>query len=172
MRGRTNAFEERVANTEADLLRYLQRRLLNAEDAADAFSETLLAAWRQRRKMPSDHEEARMWLFGIARNVLRSTRRSGARRSAATQLLADAIRTGATDPADHTAVHDAIGSLPDEQAELVRLTYWDGFTSAEAGTLLGISASAARSRLALARAALRQQLQDEASDASSGAAAP
>jgi RNA polymerase sigma-70 factor (ECF subfamily) len=160
--------EQRLAANDADLLRYLQRRLLDREDAADAFSEVLLVAWRQRRKMPADHEQARMWLFGIARNVLRSTRQAGARRTAATQLLIDATLTDTTAPDEASAVRDAIASLPEEQAELIRLTYWDGFSSIEAGVMLGISASAVRSRLVGARSAVRALLAGDASTHDAG----
>ena len=79
--------DELVRLNADDLLRYFQRRLLNDSDAAEAFGELLLTAWKLRRRVPSDPTEGRMWLFAAAHNVLRDSRRSMARRSAAVERL-------------------------------------------------------------------------------------
>lgn len=55
-------------------------------------SETALAAWRSARRMPRDATEARMWLFGVARNTLLHRVRSTVRRDALHSRLTDAIR--------------------------------------------------------------------------------
>lgn len=154
-------FDEHIRANEADLLRYFQRRLLNDADAAEAFGELLLTAWKQRRRIPDDAVAARMWLFTASRNVLLNARRSLARRSAATQRFVDEMRTRppATDPGELTVeIRDAISALPAEDAELVRLVYWDGLRSHEAATVLGINPSTARSRLSRAKQALRSAL--------------
>ncbi|PJJ65380.1 RNA polymerase sigma factor [Compostimonas suwonensis] len=144
----------------ADILRYLERRL-GAEDAADALAEVMVAAWRRADAIPADPEQSRMWLFGIARNVLANTRRSEQRRG----KLADRLRATLTAaraggaPADEgLEVRDAIGRLAPDQAELVRLIHWEGFAVAAAGEILGISASTARTRYQRARADLKQAL--------------
>lgn len=90
---RRGAFDEHIRANEDDLLRYFQRRLLNDADAAEAFGELLLTAWRLRRKIPADAEAARMWLFATSRNVLLNARRSLARRSAATQRFIEEMRS-------------------------------------------------------------------------------
>lgn len=70
-----------VLRTNADdLLRYFRRRLA-PEDAADAVAEVMTTAWRRERDLPSDPTCARMWLFGIARNVLMHAQRGEVRRS-------------------------------------------------------------------------------------------
>lgn len=154
------AFETVVRDNRVALLAYFQRRLLNTDDSAEAFGEMLLTAWRLHRKMPRDAIEARMWFYGVAHNVLRNSRRTIARRSAAVQRLADDMRTTPPNDTDEVAatVREAIASLPEEDAELVRLIYWDGFTSHEAAAVLGINASTARTRLARAKTQLRTAL--------------
>lgn len=158
---RVTAFENAVRVNEDDLLRYFQRRLINGADAAEAFGELLLIAWRVRRKLPGEPVQARMWLYGIARNVLGNSRRSIARRSQAVQRLADDMRgIDATMPSDETSVElrAAIDALAPEDTELVRLVYWDGLKSHEAAAVLGINPSTARSRLAVAKRRLRVAL--------------
>jgi RNA polymerase sigma-70 factor (ECF subfamily) len=155
----TSGFNERIRENQADLLRYLERRLANPADAADTYGETLLTAWRMRSKMPTSPEDARLWLFTVARNVMLNSRRSLARRSAAIQRLADELVT-ATGPSDdaNSDVREAIASLPPEDAELVRLVYWEGLASHEAARVVGLVPSTARSRLARARQVLRESL--------------
>lgn len=61
-----------VAMVEAaspDLLVYFLRRVDAPEDAADLLGEALLVIWRRAASIPSDDQEARMWMFGIARNL-------------------------------------------------------------------------------------------------------
>ncbi|MGM7670571.1 RNA polymerase sigma factor [Microbacterium sp. A93] len=154
-------FDELVRANEDDLLRYLQRRLANGADAAEAFGEVLYFAWKLRRKVPVDSTEARMWLFASARNVMLNSRRTRVRRSAAVERLASEMTTSASAGMSMGAaveIRAAIDALPTVDAELVRLTYWDGFASHEAAAILGLNASTARSRLAKAREFLRNAL--------------
>lgn len=70
-----------------DLLRYFLRRL-DSEDAADALAEVMITAWTRVDALPEEPDEARMWLFGIARNVPLHAHRGNVRRS----QLADRMR--------------------------------------------------------------------------------
>jgi len=152
-------FNARVRENQDDLLRYLHRRLPNPADAADTYGETLLTAWRLRSKMPVSKEEARMWLFTVARNVTLNSRRSLARRSAAVQRLTDELKILSGPIHSETSeIQEAIASLPQEDAELVRLVYWEGMASHEAARVIGIMPSTARSRLSRARQILRESL--------------
>jgi RNA polymerase sigma-70 factor (ECF subfamily) len=141
---------------QCDILAYLVRRVDNREDAADLFGDAYLTAWRKRRQMPSDAEGARRWLFVIARNTLLNHYSSSRRRRAFTAALRDELRTAdVDDPTEHNLeVREAIAALAPEQTELVRLIHWEGFGVADAGAILGLGASTARSRYAAARAQL------------------
>ena len=143
-----------------DLLKYLQRRL-PLEDAADALADVMLTAWRRVGALPRTAEESRMWLFGIARNVLSNSTRTENRRADLSGRLRGVLATAPTEgrPADEGVdVRDAIARLAPEQAELVRLIHWDGFSITEAGQLLGVPASTARTRYQRAREDLRSTL--------------
>lgn len=143
-----------------DILRYLERRL-GTEDAADALAEVMMAAWRRADAVPADVEQARMWLFGVARNVVANAERSEHRRWKLTERLRGTLAAaqGGGRPADTgIEVRDAIARLSPDQAELVRLIHWEGFTVAAAGAILGIPASTARTRYQRARADLKEAL--------------
>lgn len=143
-----------------DLLRYLERRL-GKEDAADALAEVMVVVWRRSDSMPADPEQSRMWMFGIARNVAsnaaRGERRTGRLGDRLRAVLVAGPNTAA--PSDHgIEVRDAIARLPADQAELIRLVHWEGFTIAAAGEILGVPASTARTKYQKARTDLRKSL--------------
>lgn len=158
---KSTTVERHVRANEDDLLRYFQRRRLNGADAAEAFGELLLTAWKLRRRAPVDPTEGRMWLFAVAHNVLRDSRRRLARHSAAVERLVTDVRALAAPVWDDAAieVRDAIDRLSPDDAELVRLIYWDGLPSHDAARVLGLNPSTARSRLARARRELRSALE-------------
>lgn len=149
-----------LATDSPALLNYLQRRA-GIQDSPDLLAEVMVVAWRRISALPKDPEQARMWLFGIARNILSDHARGERRR----WRLADRIRSrttaadATTAPVDtYYEVQDAVDRLPAELAELVRLVHWDGFTLTDAAALTGVSASTARSRYQRARAQLRVAL--------------
>jgi len=148
-----------VANA-ADLLSYFGRRVQIPADAADLLSETFVVAWRRGDRMPADPEQARMWLFGVARRVLANAARGAVRHTDLTDKLRAHLEMLPTErvEADTLDARAALEAIPADQSELVRLVLWDGFTLGEAATVLGISESTARGRYQRARTQLRELL--------------
>ena len=128
-----DAFEDLYQSTCDDLLRYLVRRCRDAEEAADLLAETYLTAWGKLDAVP-DGEAARLWLFGVARNLLL---RSARRRRVADALidrLAEGMRAAQATPLAHDrrhhAVRVALADLSDQDQEIVTLTAWEGLAPA------------------------------------------
>lgn len=152
-------FRAALRETADDLLAYFERRLSTRDDAADLLAETMLQAWRRSDAMPVQAERRRMWLFTIAANVLANHRRSARRRLALADRLRDHLAMNtAPDPAEASAVRDAVLRLHAAQRELVMLIHWDGFTIVAAAEILGLNPSTARSRYGAARDELRRAL--------------
>lgn len=143
----------------ADLLAYLERRI-GRQDAPDILSELMVVAFRRASSVPVRPLEARMWLFGIARNLVLNAERADRRRLRLVdrlRALPDGSAARASD--DGADVRDAVQRLGTETAELVRLVHWEGFSIAEAASILDISASTARGRYQRAKAQLRAELE-------------
>ncbi|GAA4976956.1 hypothetical protein GCM10023334_103440 [Nonomuraea thailandensis] len=51
------------------ILGYVLRRCPRPKDAADVVAETFTTAWRRIEELP-EGDEARLWLYGVARRVL------------------------------------------------------------------------------------------------------
>jgi RNA polymerase sigma-70 factor, ECF subfamily len=154
---RTAVVRELVEKESSALLDYFLRRTSDREDAADLLGETLLVIWRREGSIPTDPVNARMWMFGVARNVLSGHRRSRRRRFALAERLAATLPVAESEP-ELDGVRAAIATLPEVDRELVRLVYWDGFTLAEAAQMLHMRPATVRSRMARAREKLREHL--------------
>ncbi len=162
---RVARFEELFSLTGQQILAYLVRRVSPPQDAADLMAEVFVTAWRRIDKVP-DGAEGRLWLFGVARNLLANHRRGRLRHDRLADRLRDHLAERAR-PADlGLAVEDAaervragLDRLSPEDRELLTLTAWEGLTPAEIAVVLGISPATARTRLSRARQRLRTALE-------------
>ncbi|HEY0189155.1 MAG TPA: RNA polymerase sigma factor [Cellulomonas sp.] len=138
--------------TRSALLAYAVRRVADPADAADVVAEAFLVAWRRIDEVPSG-DEARPWMFGVARRVLANTHRGERRRHAlADQLRAAVVEVApAVDVDTATDVRRALEQLDEEDQELLRLTAWEQLARDEIALVLGVSRGAARMRLHRAR---------------------
>ena len=134
--------------------RYLARRI--GEPADDLLSEVFLRALEARiRVKPHESESALPWLYGIAHNVIRSHLRSRDRPAARPPdecIDWDAVDARLDASAVAGDLRNALDELSDIEREVLLLVSWEQLTITEAAEALGISATAARSRLHRARA--------------------
>ncbi|MGW6930101.1 RNA polymerase sigma factor [Lentzea sp. NPDC054927] len=116
--------------------------------AEDITSETFTIAWRKLDQMPSN---ALPWLLGIARNLVRASRR---------QVWHDEIDdVPITD--DFVRVVElraALASLSEFDQEVLTLIAWHGLPAAEAAQVLGCTTAAYFVRLHRARRRLKAAL--------------
>lgn len=151
-----------LASIAPTLLAYFVRRVASAEDAADLLGETLLLLWRRADAIPNDSGRARMWAFGVARNVLRGHRRTDQRRSALAGRLR--LELSSLDEMAHSTddrvldLRAAIDRLKPIDQEILRLVHWDGLSLIETAGVVGMREGTVRSRYHRVRARLRRQL--------------
>ena len=143
------------------ILTYLIRRVEPAEDAADLLTEVFTIALRRERDIPPA-DEAKLWLYGVARRVLANHRRGVVRHDNAITRLGDALRDSlANEPPvsdDVLLIRQHVAALPPDDREILMLTAWDGLTPGEAAKVLGLKPATARARLARARRRLTTNL--------------
>lgn len=149
-----------LAENLSDLFAFAERRSTNPTDAADALGDTLEIIWRKASHIPAEPTPARMYMFGVMRNVLANSSRATRNRSTpATRLALELEQCHSPDHAQASNlsldISRALSTLPAAQAELIRLIHWDGFTIAESAELMKINPSTARGRYAAARQSLR-----------------
>ncbi|NUW35982.1 RNA polymerase sigma factor [Nonomuraea sp. SMC257] len=157
-------FEAVYTATYDRITAYAARRCDSPQDAADVVAETFVIVWRKIDELPPG-AEARLWVYGVARNVLADHRRGALRRQARHRDLDAEMADLHGDPADHSversAIAQAFRTLPDDDRELLALVAWEGLDREEIATMLGLSRNAVRIRLHRARRRFSRAL-DEA----------
>lgn len=152
------------------LLRFVTRRVLNADVALDVTAETFAQAFLGRKKFRgSSDEEAAAWLYRIARRQLaRYFKKGEAERRAITRL---GIELPVLDGATRDAIEDYAGldavrgllrgelsRLSPRDREAVRLRVIDELPYVDVAEQLGVSEATARTRVSRALKALASRL--------------
>ncbi len=158
-------FRAIYADAYGDVLRFAQRRV-HPSHAEDAAADAFLVAWRRFDDVPKRPDDARAWLFGVARNCLLNTLRGQGRRNALSVRLAETapLSGGLADGLDADLVARRIDlaaawrRLSETDQEALSLAVFEDLTSPQAARVLGISPVSYRLRLLRARRALRRQL--------------
>lgn len=160
---REGRFRALYADAYVDVLRFAQRRV-HPSHAEDVVADAFLVAWRRLEEVPSRSDDARAWLFGIARHCLLNTQRGLGRQDALAVRIAVTAPAAPTDgPQDDAVVQRldlaaAWRRLSAGEQETLSLSVFEDLTSAQAARVLGTSAASYRLRLLRARRALRRQL--------------
>lgn len=167
------AFAELVRRHKEPLYRLLRRYTGDADDAYEAAHEAFIAAWSAiRRYDPSRSFLA--WLRTIAINKARDRGRRAAFRRLlfGSEGLDGHAALAEPDPgaaADDTVIERqemrvldaAIAGLPAPLKEALLLTAFDGWSQAEAGSILGVTAKTIETRVYRARKILAGTLDPE-----------
>lgn len=151
------AFSDLFDSGFGDIWGYVRRRVGSRADADDVTAEVFAVAWRRRAELPA-LEERRLWLFGVAHNVVRNHHRSVFRQHRLAGRLAD-IRGPSVEPVDRDdAVWFALARMSEEDRELLLMRAWDGLAVTDIAAILGRTANAVSVRLSKARVRLRAEL--------------
>ncbi|UQU65870.1 RNA polymerase sigma factor [Couchioplanes caeruleus] len=139
-----------------DVWGFARRRTDSGSDADDVTAETFAVAWRRRTQIPS--VDGRLWLFGVARNVLANHRRATQRRLNLHLRLATVQGEPVAYQPDGL-VWEALAELSEDDRELLLMRAWDGLSVLDIATVLDITAANVSSRLYRARARLLRELE-------------
>jgi RNA polymerase sigma-70 factor (ECF subfamily) len=162
--GDASAFAELLRRHGQAVHAYLSRRG-GREDADDLLSEVWLRAIQAQHGYDRRWPDARPWLYGIARNVLRAHWRQLGRQGPPTSEASSDpwpdVDARIDAAAQVAALRRALAELSGDDREVLLLVTWEGLAPAEVAAALGIPQGTARSRLHRARVTLRQILQDD-----------
>lgn len=147
------------------LYSYLRFHLPSADLAEDLTAEVFLRALRRFDRFDSTRGSPKAWLFRIAQNALRDHRRQASRRAVLPITGFRDLECEAPSPEERLLWEEevarllsAIAELPSRDREIIGLCYGSDLSIAEAGEILGLSDTAARTRLWRALGRLRKVL--------------
>jgi RNA polymerase sigma factor (sigma-70 family) len=169
---RRERYETLFRSHSRPLLGYALRRLERREDAADALAEVMLVAWRRLDDVPAE-PHTRLWLFGVARGVMRNLSRSRARRGRLCERLRAELADASQDDhavtwAEHEAIRAAVARLGEDDREVLLLSAWEGLKPGEIARVLEVPPATVRTRLHRALGRLEIELEANERNGRSG----
>ncbi|HUR77560.1 MAG TPA: RNA polymerase sigma factor [Acidimicrobiales bacterium] len=157
--GRRGGLEELYARHAGWLTLRLTRRCGDPDVVDLAVQDTFVAVWNKPGSFKATGEVA-AWIWGIGvRRLIDQLRRQP---SARATRWRDEMQVSAEDEVllgiEHGDLPRAIDGLSPELRLVVQATVLDGLTTREAGRLLGIPTGTVKTRMARARAQMREAL--------------
>jgi RNA polymerase sigma factor (sigma-70 family) len=150
-------FDDLYREHYAAIERYARRRVDEAT-VSDLVAEVFTVAWRRLGEVPAN--DARLWLFGVARHVVANHLRGAGRGYRLIEKVAANTTEITDDHADAVAVRLSVAAAFDRLApndqEVLRLVLWEGLSIREAAKVLRRGVPAVTMRLNRARARLRK----------------
>ena len=138
------------------VLKYVERRLSDADLAQDVAAECFIVAWR---KFDPTDPFPLVWLYQTARNLIGNTYRSRRKEQQLLALLRSEAKVNSA-PVETAIIAEVLSDLNEKDREALRLTYWEQLPAADVAVVLGCSEQAAWKRISRAKAALRAALRE------------
>ncbi len=157
-RGDRQAFASLFEHFAPRLIGFFSRAGLPRETAEEVTQETMIAVWTKAGLYDPREAGVSTWIYTIARNArIDRLRREGRRAKLETDVMEqqgeefdasgeDILLVSERD----VRVREAIGTLPPEQAEIIRLSYFAEKPHSEIARELGLPLGTVKSRLRLA----------------------
>ena len=143
---------------EARLFRHASRLLTAREDAKDAVAVAFFELWRRRASVRLVEGSPLPWLLTTVAHCARNLERSS-RRYRVLLDRAPVPETVVSPPGhDDSGVLAALKRLPEREQAVVVLAVLEGYAEREVAQALGIPAGTVKSRLARAKAKLRNDI--------------
>lgn len=143
---------------EARLFRHARRLLAAREDAKDAVTIAFFELWRKREAVRLVDGSPLPWLLNTVSNSARNLERSGRRYRALLARTPVAAHHPAPSASDETGILAALKRLPAREQSVLVLTVLEGYPDRAAAETLGIPVGTVKSRLARAKAKLREEM--------------
>lgn len=153
-RGDVKAFSDLYARIYRELYRFALYTMKHPQDAEDAVSETVIAAFENIHKLKKE-ESFRSWIFTILANQCRRRLKNVQR----AEELPESLAAAEQDHAGYCDVRAAFQKLDEEDRIIVACSVLEGYASAEIGKMLGMNPATVRSRKARAMDRLRRSLE-------------
>ncbi|MGI9611212.1 MAG: RNA polymerase sigma factor [Acidimicrobiia bacterium] len=155
----------RIFDANFEAIRAYCLRRLPEQDAYDASSEVFLVAWRRIDAVP-EGDEARLWLYGVARNTVRTFDRTNRRVTRLrTRLNGHAAATAIASPEaqvvaglEYQRIMTCFDRLSENDQEVLRLRLWEELSVPEIAVVFDCSKKAASKRYQRALARLDRRV--------------
>jgi RNA polymerase sigma-70 factor, ECF subfamily len=138
---------------EAQLKGFVQKRILDKDEANDILQQLYLKVYKHCEQLP-EVKNMKAWLYQITRNAVYDFFRENSRYQSITDVELEELPDDTRHDVE-ALVEPLISLLPEEYAEALRLSELEGVSQKEIAERLGISYSGAKSRVQRGREKLK-----------------
>ncbi len=142
---------------------YIMRLGMPLATAEEVTQEAMLSVWRKCHLFNSTKASASTWIFTLARNQCIDRLRK--EKAVEYELPEEEPDPDQRDMAEHSILEErmqvAISGLPESQAQVLHLSYYEGKSHSEIAEQLGIPLGSVKSRLRLAFSKLKAHWGEE-----------
>ncbi len=165
-RGDAQAFRKLFEIYAPRVKAYMMRQGADPALAEELAQETLLTVWRKAGLYSGDRGSATTWIFTIARNLRIDRLR---REMTWVELPEGRAEQASEDPGPDATVEEqerrkrvqkALAELPQDQQDVVSLSYVEGLSHSEIAARLGLPLGTVKSRMRLAYLKIREAVED------------
>ncbi len=153
-------FEAIYSKTFDDVFRYLLRRTDSQQDAEDLIAEVYTTAWKKLSSVPANGELP--WLYTTAHNHLRNYWRKQSKKRDNEQFKELQPEDAVEQPtSESNSLAVCIKQLKEDDAEIIRLSCWEGLSPKELAEVYKCSTNAIYIKLHRAKERLQQKLAEQ-----------
>ncbi|NDK55165.1 RNA polymerase sigma factor SigZ [Pontibacter fetidus] len=138
---------------EAQLKGFVQKRILDKDEANDILQQLYLKVYKHCEQLP-EVKNMKAWLYQITRNAVYDFFRENSKYQSITDVELEELPDDTRHDVE-ALVEPLISLLPEEYAEALRLSELEGVSQKEIAERLGISYSGAKSRVQRGREKLK-----------------
>lgn len=152
-RGDIKAFSELYAQLYQELYKFALYTMKHSQDAEDAVSETVIAAYENIKKLKKE-ESFRSWIFTILMNQCKKH----FKQNSETEELKDEIKAEEVSQEENYDLLQAFQMLDGEERMILSCSILEGYSSEEIGQMLAMNPATVRSKKSRALEKLRKNL--------------
>jgi len=161
------AFSELFAYYAPRVKSYLMRLGSDGAQAEEIAQDVMVTVWRKANLFDRRQASVSTWIFRIARNrridVFRRTKKPNLDPEE-TMLLPSGVAApdaGVDAMETETRVRNAMNELPEEQLQLLKLSFYEGLSHSEIAEKLKVPLGTVKSRIRLAFSKMKARLDDD-----------
>ncbi len=144
-------FEALVEQNKTALFRFISYKISNSFDADDIYQETVIDAFKNFGRL-KNKDNFKMWILAVARNKCNDYYRKNFKNPTVYfEDIEEKIDVLMYGPDESIIINDILDGLSENDRNILKLSYQQGFSQAEIADMLGLPLGTVKSRQATAR---------------------
>lgn len=158
--GDKEAFSELIELLKMDLYKIAKTRLQSEDDISDVMQETIICAYKSIKSLKKP-ESFKKWLIKILVNHCNDTYKKKANSQISLEDVDEKVYSFQSKDLENMEMEDLLKILKEDEKLIITLYYLENYTSREIAEILEMNENTIKTKVARAKAKIRNQLRWE-----------